>query len=598
MKSCALMSLFLLCAALALAALAFLLIQASPATEARRQADLEYQRQRDAQDLADRAKKAEQTARYVDAILPATEAAGTLVILGIPLAAGVAGYAWLRRRHRDHGEIVLLDGATPLPRQRLLSGFYDDLLHGDVMGRRAADVEKARNPVHQLPPMLRTYSPRYGNHAAPRPTASDPNAPQALAAPPPSLRDKLPSSMPASLLLRAGYRPTADKLLLGMGNGYPIWTPAGCHVAIAGPTGAGKDHAARLLLTQVVAAVPQARAYILDPHHVWRDPADGCDLTPLEAAGVEAVTEKAEIAAFLDWLSRGELQQRIRARRAGQAVGAPTWVLVNEAPAVLADYPDVSKNVKALVNEGRKFGLFLILASQDFLAATLKESSIRAQLTTAVNLGADAYTARALGVVPPAEAGPLGKGVGYVRTGQDAPQLARLPLFDADAPRLLLPAPPTGPRNDSASWGTSATYSTGGEPLRAYTPPPDPPAQTPLPPADGRTEGRKVDADDAQSGQNQPAPSEPTDRPTYRPPTTLTGKARAAGMPLSPDEWDYLARVDRGQSPQTIARDVTGQDGGRRYSRVRDEVARLADMVRNWPDGEQWADGSEGNADA
>ena len=431
--------------------------------------------------------------------------------------------------------------------------------------------------MHQLPQGLRTYAPKYGNTAAPRSVGSAPDPAQALAAPSTTARDKLPAPMTASLLLRAGYTPTADKLLLGMGNGYPVWTPAASHTAIAGPTGSGKDVTSRLLLTQIVAAVPNARAVILDPHHVWCDPADGCDLTPLQAAGVQAVTEKRDIAGYLEWLARGELQERIRARRAGQPMGRPTWVLVNEAPAVLADYPDTAKHIRAAVNEGRKFGLYLIVASQDFLAATLKESSIRSQLGTAINLGADPFTARALGVVPPPDAGVLGKGVGYVRTGQDAPQLARLPMFDADAARLLLPAPSAGPRDDSASWATSATY--------------------PAPPTEGRTEGRKVDADAQDPAQAAPTPP-PSDRPTVRPPTTLTAKARAAGMPLTEAEQDLLSRVDRGQSPQSIARDVTGQDGGRRYSRVRDEVARLADMVRNWPDGEQWADGSEGNADA
>ncbi len=594
MKSCALMSVFLVAAALALAALAFLLIQASPATEARRQADLEYQRQRDAQDLQERAERAELNRRLYDAWIPAAQAAGAGVIVVVPVAAGVAGWAWLRHRARHHGEFVHVGDGIPLPRQRLLAGAYDDTIHADTLGRRTAEIERARNPVHHLPTGLRTYAPKFGHGPAPRVVGSDANAP-ALAAPPTTARDKLPAPMTASLLLRAGYTPTAERLLLGMGNGYPIWTPAACHTAIAGPTGAGKDHAARLLLTQVVAAVLNARAWILDPHHVWRDPADGCDLTPLQAAGVEAVTEKRDIAGFLEWLARGELQERIRARRAGQPLGRPTWVLLNEAPAVLADYPDVSRHVKSLVNEGRKFGLYAILASQDFLAATLKESSIRAQLTTAINLGADAYTARALGVVPPAEAGTLGKGVGYVRTGQDAPTLARLPLFDTDAPTLLLPAPSTGPRNDSASWGTSATYSTGGEPtLRAYTPPPDPPADGGRPVDGCRPPGQS----EAETGE---APDRPPktdrDRPPLRVlrPQTLTEKARAAGMELSESEWRDLAAMDAGKTPQALAAAAVGATEGRPYRRRRDELIRLADLVRNWPDGEVWSTGSEGD---
>lgn len=579
MKSCLVMSVFLVAAALALAALAFLLIQASPATEDARRAGVAAEATRTAQDMAERQKRAEQNDRLMDAWIPAAQAAGAGVILAVPVAAGLAGWAFLRHRARHHGEFVHAGDGIPLPRARLLSGAYDDAIHADTLGRRTAEIEQARNPVHTLPANLRTYAPKFGHGPAPRPTAGQ-DAPPALAAPPTSLRDSLPAPMPASLLLRAGYRPTAERLLLGMGNGAPVWTPAACHVAVCGPTGAGKDVTSRFLLAQVVAAVPNAKGVILDPHHVWKD--GECDLTPLQAAGVEAIEEKVDIAGYLEWLARSELPARIGRRRTGQALGPPTFVLLNEAPAVLADFPDVSKHVKTLVNESRKFSIYLLVASQDFLSVTIRETSIRAQLTTVVNLGADAYTARALGVVPPVDAGPLGKGVGYVRTGQDAPQLARLPMFDADAPRLLLPAPSAGPRNDSASWATSTTYTIDGEPvLRVSTP------------VDGRPDGRTVDAAAADLPQAEPTPT-PSDRPTVRPPTTLTAKARAAGMPLTEAEQDLLSRVDRGQSPQTIARETTGQDGGRRYSRVRDEVARLADMVRNWPDGEQWSNGSEG----
>jgi len=57
-------------------------------------------------------------------------------------------------------------------------------------------------------------------------------------------------------------------------------------------------------------------------------------------------------------------------------------------------------------------------------------------------------------------------------------------------------------------------------------------------------------------------------------------------MDLSGEEWGYLSQMDRGRTPQTIAREVTGQDGGRVYGRLRDELQALAGMVRNWPDGD------------
>ena len=42
---------------------------------------------------------------------------------------------------------------------------------------------------------------------------------------------------------------------------------------------------------------------------------------------------------------------------------------------------------------------------------------------------------------------------------------------------------------------------------------------------------------------------------------------------------------------------MTGQDGGRVYGRVRDEVQRLAEMVRNWPEGERWTRPGDGAQD-
>lgn len=68
----------------------------------------------------------------------------------------------------------------------------------------------------------------------------------------------------------------------------------------------------------------------------------------------------------------------------------------------------------------------------------------------------------------------------------------------------------------------------------------------------------------------------------------LTAKAQAAGMPLSAEDLEALGQADKGASPQTIARAQTGQDGGRVYTRRRDEVTRLIDLVRGWPDGETW----------
>lgn len=559
MKSCAIVSLFLFALFLALCGGAVLLRELDPATAGKRAAALAYQQQMDAQDLADRAANAARWAAVWSAWEPVVKGAGAVLIILTPAALAV-GFLELRREVQHRRALIFPDarGLLPVARERLLEGHHEGHAAQALQGWHISQAERARNPVHELPRDLRSYAPRYGNVAAPRlpMTPADPGP--ALASPPSAA--PLAPAMPLSMLLRAGHRPTADRLLLGMAGSSPIWTPPGAHVAIAGPTGAGKDHAARLLLAQVVAAVPGCDAMILDPHHVWTDAADGTDLTPLQAAGVAAVTEKGQIAAMLEWLARSELERRIKARQAGQDLGAPTWILVNEAPSVLADYPDTARHIRALVNEGRKFRLFLLLASQDFLAATIRESSIRAQLTTAVNLGADQYTARALGVVPPPEAGTLGKGIAYVRTGQAAPTLARLPLVDAEGIRALLPAP----RGDApAPW-------------------------TILPGGGGWVGDSDKDSDST---------PETATHPTH---PTLTAKAEACALPLDAEERQLIELIDGGRTIPAAAADMAGQYKGGRYERLKRKAEAAAAMIQGWPDQERWTggDAAQGEAEA
>jgi hypothetical protein len=76
-------------------------------------------------------------------------------------------------------------------------------------------------------------------------------------------------------------------------------------------------------------------------------------------------------------------------------------------------------------------------------------------------------------------------------------------------------------------------------------------------------------------------------------PQTLTDKARAVGVELSEADWSDLAMIDRGETPQAIAARETGTTEGRPYRRRRDDLMRLAEMIRTWPEGDeaQAADG-------
>ena len=595
MKSCLVLSVFFVATALCLAALAFLLIQASPATEARRQADLAYQRQRDAQDLAERAQRAELNARLMDAWIPAAQVTGAGVIIVVPIAAGLAGYAWLRRRHRDHSDIVLLDGATPLPRQRLLTGFYDELLHGDVMGRRAADVERARNPVHQLPPMLRTYSPRYGNQAAPRIVGSDPNA-QALAAPPEPVRTPAPTF--GELLQRGLVGPGRFALGWDPGRGMPAFGTFGdlYSVAVLGATGSGKSTSARALVSQT--AMNGGKLIVIDPHlHAGRDSLAG-DLAPLSNAFLLAPVDddpaavKHALAAVLQLMSE---------RKAG-ATGPTVLVVIDEWTSLVSRGGPraemLTRTMRLLAVEGRKLGLHGCVIMQD--ATKEAVGPLRDVLASSYVHRSRPQHARMVAPGLKADTWSLAPGEVWLDQVSAPPRLLTMPECTpsdvAAVGRLLLPTP-TGPRNDSASWAAPTP-----RPATPVQQPPvqPPPVQQPItPPAPARPDLRIIRPDDG-VGSHPSTPPTPVDRdetarepepptpPTPPTPVTLSARAAAAGIPLDEEESRLVEAMDAGKSSAGAAAALAGQHKGGRYERLKRKAEDLQRLIENWPAGQRW----------
>lgn len=64
----------------------------------------------------------------------------------------------------------------------------------------------------------------------------------------------------------------------------------------------------------------------------------------------------------------------------------------------------------------------------------------------------------------------------------------------------------------------------------------------------------------------------------------LTVQARSAGLELTPQEWDALARLDRGQTPYAVAANWAGSKSGRRWSSRRNELRHLVNFVRSSAD--------------
>ena len=86
MKSCLTLSVFLVALAFALIAGAISLHEASPVTTAQRQAALAYQQQRDAQDLAECQRQADQWADLTNTVMPVVKLSAGLLIALTPLA--------------------------------------------------------------------------------------------------------------------------------------------------------------------------------------------------------------------------------------------------------------------------------------------------------------------------------------------------------------------------------------------------------------------------------------------------------------------------------------------------------------------------------
>ena len=566
-RGCLILAVFLFALAVASVGFAVLLRELDPSTAGRRAAALDYERQRDAQDLADRAANAARWAALWGAWEPAVKGAGAVLIILTPAALAITVLE-LRREVRHRRELVRPDkrGLLPVPRERLIEGHYDAHAAQALGAWHVTQAEAARNPVHALPVGVRTYAPRYGAAAAPRVIGRPEPGP--MLTPPPSA-GALPG--PVDLARVLTVPPSLDRVLLALGPGGAPITAASRdmgHVAFAGQTGGGKSNLLRLLLAQLLAA--GAQVMLTDPHYAPLDPDTGEDWRPIAGRLLyPPAVSPGEIADVLAWLSE-ELDGRLARRRAGEHAGPPLYWAADELPAIVAAVPGADATLGRVVREGRKVRLFAVTSAQDWLTRTVGGSqAMKENFLTAFYTGGDAQSARLLlDLRGPVDDAGLGRGLAWLRSkATPSAQLVRVPLASNEALVKLLPPPADAPP-------TPWTVLRGGQEE-----------------ADGRS------VDDAPPVEPPTAPVDAF-RPTVHPrPVRLIDKARAAGMDLSGEEWGYLSQLDRGRTPQTIAREVTGQDGGRVYGRLRDEVQALADLVRNWPDGETWAGGNAGDGE-
>jgi hypothetical protein len=259
----------------------------------------------------------------------------------------------------------------------------------------------------------------------------------------------------SSVLTR--FTPSLERIYLGQStdtDGQALYCAAKdlCHVALAGNTGGGKSSLMRLLMAQLCRA--GAHVLLLNPHYTRYDLDSGEDWTPFERYLLHepmACKEYQVIEHYLSYAAEVLLPRRLEQRARSLPTGKPYFLVLDELPAIVRHIRKAPDYLRELLEEGRKVGIFLICAAQDFLVKTIAPDSgggsIRECYRTAYYVGGDSTTARLLLDLPPRSIPEeqLGKGTVMLRCASvpslKQAKLVRVPLLDnAALYRLLGPS--------------------------------------------------------------------------------------------------------------------------------------------------------------
>jgi hypothetical protein len=246
------------------------------------------------------------------------------------------------------------------------------------------------------------------------------------------------------------FTPSLESIYLArLMDGSPVIVQAKhlCHVALAGATGGGKSSLMRLIMAQLCYA--GAKVLLLNPHYTRydkeADPEE--DWTPFEPYLMEDPMEcrKYEtIKFYLDQVANELLPKRLEKYAHSQPLGKPYFIVLDELPAIVRHIPEVPDYLADILREGRKVGIYLITAAQDFLVKTIAPQgggAIRECYRTAFYVGGDATTAKTLLDMPANQIpeSDLGKGVVMLRNAKiKQAQMVRVPYVDNQSLYKLL----------------------------------------------------------------------------------------------------------------------------------------------------------------
>lgn len=211
-----------------------------------------------------------------------------------------------------------------------------------------------------------------------------------------------------------------------------------CHVALAGSTGNGKSSLIRMLMLQLCKA--RLQVLLLNPHYTDYDlesygpdgkpcPEDWTPFKPyLLDDPIKCVASKDDpnvgypvIAHYLKQAACDIVPRRLERRAKGIPVGKPYFIIIDELPAIVKNVKEAPEWMGTILREGRKVGVFLISAAQNFLVKTVSPDeggADRDNYRTAYYTGGDATTAKNLLDMPAKEIkeDELGKGVAMLRS--------------------------------------------------------------------------------------------------------------------------------------------------------------------------------------
>jgi hypothetical protein len=222
-----------------------------------------------------------------------------------------------------------------------------------------------------------------------------------------------------SALLATGWLPSYDQIFLArLEEGTDIFVSVEhlVHIALAGSTRQGKTSIIRQLLLQLCRV--GCCCVLLDPHYTPYDVETDEDWTPfvqhLRFDPLECKSYR-KIEQILRYAATTLLDHRKQLREQMKPVGTPTFLVLDEYPAIIAEVPAVEKYVAKLLREGAKYKIFLCVAGQDFQVKTVSPQSggaIRDSYKTCLYVGGDPTTAKVLldKTVPPTIEVTLGKG--------------------------------------------------------------------------------------------------------------------------------------------------------------------------------------------